>query len=116
IPAAAEWRWAESPRRAAAAPGLPSSRPTRPASCPPPAARRRKARRGAERARTNRRRGPGRTLRRSCACVAPSIARMGRFGRLLRVRVDPLEHGAVPELAVAGLQHPVALVGEVEEP
>src|SRR2546426_3127274 len=32
-----------------------------------------------------------------------------------RVCVDPVEYGVVPELAVPRLEHPVALVGEVEQ-
>src|SRR5260370_41952447 len=42
--------------------------------------------------------------------------RGGKLFHGLCVRVDPVEHGVVPELAVFGLLDPVALVGEVEQP
>src|SRR5207248_10233464 len=46
-----------------------------------------------------------------------SISRLS-IGLLARggVRADPVEYRMVPELAVARLQHPMPLVGEVEQP
>src|SRR5438067_775107 len=49
---------------------------------------------------------------RMCSISGLSICLLALGG----VRADPVEYRMVPELAVAGLQHPVPLVREVEQP
>src|SRR3989454_46520 len=47
--------------------------------------------------------------------MARPSAGPGRGGRGLQVLVDPVEHRSPPQAAVARPQHPMALIGEVQE-